>query len=295
MRPSDYERQPAPAFLFERRPLRRWPPAAPQPGEFILVAGNPPAHRVTRHEERVVTRGDAPILTVTSDPGNSMAVVAGDGVDWKLSFWAEGGGQTEAEANQRLQNCLFSVAGSTVSLSRPDGFEGPDARSELLVEAPQDAGVVIHGSYASAQVRDLAGPVRIAATHARVTVLNTTGQVDATAHVVDFAGSRGRVTLSAEAEINLKITAPEFEGTVLAWAQQSVRLLVPAGFNTPFEAIVGSRDRFVCRADFRSKVEQSRQGELFVYTYGAGIDGSSAPLRLRSEASTVVIDAMSRE
>jgi hypothetical protein len=290
MRPSDYERQPAPEFLFERRPLRRWPPIAPQPGEAILVVGNQPAHRVTRHEERVITRGDAPILTVASDPNNSIAVVAGKGPDWKLSFWAEGGGQTGAQADQRLQNCLFSVTGTTVSLSRPDGFEGLDARSELLVEAPHDAGVVIHGSYAAVEVRDLAGPVRIAATHARATVLNTNGQVDATPGVVDFAGSCGRITLSAEAEINLKMTASEFDGTVLAWAQRSVRMLVPEAFHTPFKAIVGSRDGFVCRADFRSKVHESRQGELFVYTYDVGIDGTRAPLHLRSEASTVVID-----
>jgi hypothetical protein len=64
MRRSDYERQPAPEFLFERRPLRRWPPAALQPGEAVLVVDNQPAHRVTRHEERVIPRGDAPILTV---------------------------------------------------------------------------------------------------------------------------------------------------------------------------------------------------------------------------------------
>jgi hypothetical protein len=89
MRPSDYERQPAPEFLFERRPLRRRPPVAPQPGEAILVAGNQPAHRVTRHEERVITRCDAPLLTVTSDPNNSIAVVAGNRPDWKLSFWAK--------------------------------------------------------------------------------------------------------------------------------------------------------------------------------------------------------------
>jgi hypothetical protein len=120
--------------------------------------------------------------------------------------------------------------------------------------------------------------------------LNTTGQVDAAAGIVDFAGSRGRVTLSAEVEINLKITAPEFDGMVLTWAQRSVRMLVPAGFNTPFKAIVGSRDDFVCRADFRSKVKQNRQGELYVYTYDLSADGTRAHLHLRSEASTVVID-----
>jgi hypothetical protein len=98
MRPSDYERQPAPEFLFERRPLLRWPPVAPQPGEAILVVGNQAAHRVTRHEERVITGGDAPILTVTSDPNNSLAVVAGNGPDWKLCFCAEGGGQNRGRS-----------------------------------------------------------------------------------------------------------------------------------------------------------------------------------------------------
>ena len=290
MRRSDYERQPAPEFLFERRPLRLWPAVAPQPGEAVLVVGNQPAHCVTRHEERVIARDDAAILTVTSDPNNSIAVVVSDGLDWKLSFWAEGGGQKESQADQRLQSCLFSVTGTTVSLSRPDGIDGLDARSELLVEAPHDAGVVIHGSYAAVEVRDLRGPVRIAATHARATILNTSGQVDATAGVVDFAGSRGRITLSAEAEINLKITAPEFDGAVIAWAQQSVRMLVPEGFSTPFKAIVGSRDDFVCRADFRSRVKQNRQGELYVYTYDVSADRRRNHLHLRSEASTVVID-----
>jgi hypothetical protein len=254
------------------------------------MVGNRPAHRATRHEERTIASGDAPILTVTSDPNNSIAVVAGNGPDWKLLFWAEGGGQTEAQADQRLQNCSFSVTGTTVALSRRDGVEGLDAHSELVVEAPMDAGVVIHASYAAVEVRDLAGPVRIAATHARATVLNTSGQVDATAGVVDFAGSCGRITLSAESEINLKITAPEFHGAVLAWAQRSVRMLVPEGFSTPFTAIVASRDDFVCRADFRSSVEQSRQGELHVYTYGVRADGTRNHLHLRSEASTVVID-----
>ena len=67
-------------------------------------------------------------------------------------------------------------------------------------------------------------------------------------------------------------------------------MLVPVGFSTPFKAMVGSRDDFVCRADFRSKVRQDRQGELYVYTYGPSADGRRNHLHLRSETSTVVID-----
>jgi hypothetical protein len=73
------------------------------------------------------------------------------------------------------------------------------------------------------EVRDMTGPVRIAATHARASILDTAGQVDATAGCVDFAGSCSRITLSAEAEINLKMTAPEFDGILLAWAQAPVK------------------------------------------------------------------------
>ena len=51
------------------------------------------------------------------------------------------------------------------------------------------------------------GPVRVTASHARAKILETTGQVDANAFVIDFAGSRGRVSLNAEAEINLKTLA----------------------------------------------------------------------------------------
>lgn len=154
-------------------------------------------------------------------------------------------------------------------------YEGRDTRSELLIEAPQDAGVVIYASYAAVEVRDMTGPVRIAATHARARILDTTGQVDATAGCVDFAGSCGRITLSAELEINLKITAAAFDGILLAWAQRPVRMLVPPEFNTPFEAVVGSRDDFVCRAEFRSKVKQHRLGQLYVFTYGGSSDDRS--------------------
>ena len=287
----DYERQPAAEFLFERRPLRRRHRLDAERGGAFLVVGDQPPHLLTRHEERVIRRDDAPTLTVTSDPRNSVAVVAGSGSDWNVYFWAEGGGQTEVEANQRLQESLFSVSGSTVSLSRPILYDERNARCELLVEAPRDAGVVIHTTRSVVEVYDLTGPVRIAAAHARATILDTIGQVDATAFCVDFAGSGGRVTLSAEAEINLKITAREFQGRLVAWAQRSVRMLVPEGFSTPFEAIVGSPDDFVCRADFRSQVKQDRREPLYAFTYAIGDDDASrARLHLRSEASIVVID-----
>ena len=186
----------------------------------------------------------------------------------------------------------------TVSLTGPH-LLGADptrmGRGHLVVEAPEDAPIVIHASFAAVQIRDLRGPVRVAATHGRATLLNTAGQVDAVALVVDFAGSGGRVTLSAEAEINMKLSTARFDGTLLAWAQRSVKTLVPPGFLTPFRAVVSRRQDFVCRAEFCSRVTQEKRGDLYYFTYAG--DTSVAPeaaMHLRSEQATVVIDTMKK-
>jgi hypothetical protein len=292
-----YELQPAPGFLFERRPLTR-PCVDRTPGSrdrdlkageaFVVYSGELP-FRLTRRDEVVVTRSQAPTLTITSDPYNSIAVFGSDVPHWAVSLCSGGEGHTEAEARARLQEIVLSVAGSAVALTCPGLYDGLNRSGHLVVEGPSDAGVVIHGSYSSVDVRDLAGPVRIAATHARATVLDTTGQLDVTARCVDFAGAGGRVTLSADGEINLKMTAQRFTGTLLAWSQRAVRMLVPPGFMTPFEAVVSRREHFVCRAEFSSQVTLKRQGELYIFTHGTAA-ADRPPLHLRSESATVVID-----
>jgi len=298
----DYELQPAPEFVFERRPIvRRCVDRRPGISEIdahgsgaILVARNQLPYRLTRHEEFVVPLDEAPTLTITSDPYNSVAVLGSSGRDWAISFCAQGEGESEAEAHQRLQQLSLSAAGGRLALTAPGLYEGSQRRGDLVVEGPIDGGVVIHCTYTPVEVRDMAGPVRVAATHARASILDTTGQVDATAGVVDFAGSCGRVTLNAEAEINLKVTARRFEGTLLAWAQRCVRVLVPLGFATPIEAVVSHRADFVCRTEFASNVKQKTQRELYIFTHGINNGArSGAVLHLRSEEATVVIDGAS--
>jgi hypothetical protein len=136
----------------------------------------------------------------------------------------------------------------------------------------------------------MTGPIRVTAIHARATLLNTTGRVDAAGFVVDFAGSKGTVILSAEAEINMKLTAASFQGTLTAWAQGSVRVLIPRAFQTPFQAVVNRRQDFVCRTEFSTKLKPETKNGLCVFT-NAG-DGSTPPtgVHLRSEHATVVID-----
>jgi hypothetical protein len=161
----------------------------------------------------------------------------------------------------------------------------------LIVQAPADAPITVHASFAPVEVRNMTGPVRVTAIHARAKILDATGNVDASGFVVDFAGSKGMVILSAEAEINLKLTTVKFQGTLTTWAQRSVRVLVPPAFQTPFQAIVNRPQDFVCRTEFSTAVKREKKGGLYVFTYAG--DGSIPPDRvhLRSENATVVIDA----
>jgi len=299
----EYELQPAPEFLFDRRPYElrcvdRMPDRhqIDERPRFIIAAGNQAPYLLTRLDELRLSRGDVPVLTVTADPSNCIAVAGSQRPDWSLRFCAQGEGDTEDEAREHLHEISLVRAGGTVSLTGPHLLSTHPSRmgrGQLLVDGPADAAIVIHASYAAVQIRDVKGPVRVAATHGRTTILDTTRQVDAIALVVDFAGSSGRVTLSAEAEINMKLSAVRFDGTLLAWAQRSVRTLVPPGFLTPFRVIVNRRQDFVCRTEFCSRVRQEKKGDLYYFTYAG--DNSVAPeavMHLRSEQATVVIDTM---
>jgi hypothetical protein len=280
-------------FLFHRHP-----PVTPcdeqtsgHPRGAVLRAGEQSPYSLTRRDELTIRRPDVPALTITSDPYNSITVLGGAGSDWYLRFCAQGEGLTETEARERLERTSMSRTGSTVQLTGPGLYDHSKRRGDLVVDAPSNAGVVIHASYTSVEVRDMAGPVRIAATHARARILDTTGHVDVTAGTVDFAGASGRVTISAEQDANLKITDTRFDGVLFAWAQRPVRVLVPRGFMMPIRAVVSRREEFLCRTAFAAEMAHKRQGELHIFTRGpVNVAGSGPMLDLRSEEARVLIE-----
>jgi len=291
-----YEQQAAPDFLFQRRPLGsecadRTPGQRTGPRVRLEPSRQAPYKR-TRSETLTLSRADVPALTVTADPSSIVEVTGSSRSDWSLRFCAQGEGNSEGEARERLQAISMSRTGSSVLLNGPGLGQIAGTRGQLSVDAPADAPVVVHVSFGAVDIRDMAGPVRVTAMHGRARILDTIGKVDATGLVVDFAGSKGTVGLSAEAEINLKLSTTRFEGTLTAWAQRPVRVLVPQASQTPFQAVVNRPQDFICRTDFCSKVKQEKKDGLYVFTYVG--DGSTPPeqMHLRSEQATVVIDTM---
>ena len=295
-------------FLFERWPqvTECWKPE-PAVGTYPTSVTLPKLapYVVNRAEEMTFAHAELPALTITADPATTVIVSGSNAKDWSLRFCAVAGGQTESDAADLLRKIRLSRLGGIVSVTGPGYKEGRPTRNTLIVYAPADAPVIVNAVYSAIQVYDMSGPVRASTTHGRVKLLGTTGQVDATGMVVDFAGDRGQVRLNADAEINLKITANRFDGTLDASALRPVRLLLPPGFASPIEAVVARKKDFVCRADICSQFKRETKYGLYAFTYrgdattatnvaiaSKGTTASDRPaLFLRSEETTVVIDS----
>jgi hypothetical protein len=126
----DYELQPAGKLLFERRPYdircadrkpgrREVDERAPvssgvrvaRANRAVLVAANQAPYLLTRLDELRLSRVDVPVLTVTADPSNCVAAAGSNRPDWSLRFCAQGEGDPEDEARERLQEISMARAG----------------------------------------------------------------------------------------------------------------------------------------------------------------------------------------
>lgn len=299
--PQDHARQPASEFSFTWHPdgldiverkagRRQWVQSAP--GSYLATVDEAP-WLLKRFDELRLSIDDVPSLTITSDPSSFISVIGAMRDDWRFRLVAQGEGDTEASAHERAAQVSMTRAGGTVAISvesQAVRHARQEGRGHLVVDAPSTAPVVVHASYSAVQVRDVAAPVRVTATHARILLLDTTGPVDAVGSTVHFLGQKGAVRLDGD-QIMLRLTAARFDGAIRADAQQSIKLLVPERFQTPFRAVVNRRDEFVCRAGFRNDVIEQKVGTLHYFTYAG--DGSIEPQRamhLHSQHSTIVID-----
>lgn len=267
-----------------------WPAPLP-PGTRAVLTFSPSARYArARLETLDLPINEVPALTIAADPYHFIQVGIAKQNLWKVQFCAKGKGDTPEEATGYQRGVTMQRLGSLFTLNGTESHGLAGGEGTLLVDAPPGAPVTVH-SWGAIEVHDVGGPVRIASTRGRATVLNTSGLVDASAQIIDYAGSKGEATLNADWELNLRLTEQQFRGHLHAYAQQKVLALFPPGFQTPFEVYVNRPDDFLCRADFCSKIKKSRDNSLYRFTYGE-LSNAPVPIHLRSETSLVTLDTM---
>lgn len=289
-----------PLFLFDQQPFDRAfqatcanrpsPPLPPGTRGYVTFTADPPLapYARTRLETLTFSLHEVPALTIAAEPINWLKIAGVNQDHWTLNFCAKGEGDTAEEAIGYMQKISMQRTGSLLTLNNTDARGRTGGQGTLLLESPVDAPVTVH-SDAAIEVHDIAGPVRISAAWGRATILNTSGLVNASANIVDFAGSQGSVSLNAFMDIDIKLSATKFRGTLNANAQRQVLAFFPPGFQTPIEVLVKEQKDFVCRADFCSKIKKDRDNSLYRFTFGdAG--NVSARIVMRSMNAQVTLD-----
>jgi hypothetical protein len=281
-----------PLFLFDERPFQmncadRPSPLPPGTRAFVTVSPQAPYAR-THLETLNLPLHEIPALTIAAEPTNWLQIAGADQDHWTMQFCAKGEGNTVDEATSYLQKVSMQRTGSLLTLNDSGAHGLTGGQGRLLLTAPNEAPVTVH-SEAAVEVHDMTGPVRISAPRGRATILNTSGLVDASAMVVDFAASQGLVSLNAPWDINIKLTARQFRGRLSAIAQRQVLVFFPPDFQTPVDVLVNRPKDFVCRVDFCSKIKKDRENSLYRFTYG-NVANASEHITLRSENSQVTLD-----
>jgi hypothetical protein len=226
--------------------------------------------------------------------GPSSLEVIGEQVEsFSVQMCAEAGADTENDARSLLSEVKLTRCEKMISLSMPKFVQGWRSNASVQIQAPREAPITINGDYAAMRVIGMNASVHLSTTHARITLLDTTGDVDAKAAefgVIDFSGDRGNVRLDSAWEINLNFTGQKFDGSLDAKAAHPVRVLLPPGFASAFEAIVRHKTDFVCRADICDRVSSHKRDGKFVFAFGSG----DAALHFISQDGPVVIDSTDR-
>jgi hypothetical protein len=289
----EYELQPASLFLFEEsRPLSPCDPVSVPAGKksmaYLDASGN--QFVLHRKDELSISRSQVSGLTVRPTFA-SVAITAEQRDSYSVNLCVSAGKIDGADASQVLDRIRLSRNGDTLTLAAPSYDSERPSRAELQIAAPKDLPLTADAAYAAIDLTGMTAPVKIRTTHARIKIMNTSGSVDAESAefgVVDFAGERGQVQLRSATEINLKLTATSFDGRLQASAKQSVRIILPDGFSTPFEVRVRKASNFICRAPLCGQVKHERRDDGEWISFGA----TDAALRFEASDGPVLIDSL---
>lgn len=289
--------QGAALFLFQETSTLRSscdeipPPSGKHGAVYTIVSGIEFA--LHRKDQLTLARKDVSELTVHSR--SAMVLISGAQADsYSVELCASAGKVLGPDAQPILDSIRLARTGNTLSVAGPEKYD-PDrpSRAELSINAPEELPVTVNGTYSYVEVRGINAPVNVRTSNARVRILRTSGKVDANATgmgIIDFAANQGDVRLNADTELNLKLTAPVFNGSLSGSATQAVRVVLPDDFNTPFEAEVHKPSDFVCRAEFCKQIKHLHLKDKELFQFGP----PNAALRFVSSHGQVIVDSVER-
>jgi len=281
-----YGTEPAAQSLFIRNHISTPCDPVTRTGIRTVLMGGP-AHNIHRTDRMDFSPAELPVFTMHLE--RSIFEVTGDNSNnYSVQLCAEAGANSENDAQALMKKIKLTRDGKMFALSMPQYEPDKSSLAFAQLQAPPETLITVNGEYSAIRVIGMDAAIKLSTTHARITLLDTTGDVRANAEsgVIDFSGQRGSVHLEADWDINLNFTAQHFDGSLDAMAAQPIRVLLPRGFESAFEAIVQYKSDFVCRADICDRVKVHKKDGKFVFAYGS----ANPSLHFTSRVGPVLVD-----
>ncbi|MGA8026599.1 MAG: hypothetical protein WB992_05595 [Bryobacteraceae bacterium] len=287
-----YTTEPAHALLFTPSAKYR---EVTKPKQVGYVLYSPPRRGHIRLTKQERLAGYLPGFTpICAEVRNASLEIIGagnsrvPGGESLLEIQSKADARNQTRARRLLEEVKVEVKGSRVRLFNPAHDKNCRCLTEFTIVCPKERAMKVRGVYSAVRLSDLTGGVDVETTHARITIMNAGPVVHARVRegIIDYSGDQGSVRLFAGWELNLKFTSQVFQGDVDAEAEGPVRVLIPEGFTSCFEASVAKDAAFICRADIESQITHRERAGRVIYRFGQG----TAIVRLVSRKGPIVID-----
>ena len=205
-----------------------------------------------------------------------------------LEMEAHAEGPDEKSCLRMLARIKMEAKANRVRLFNAPHSTNQHCQTQFSLLGPRERAVRVRGVYSAISVADLTNGADIETTQARITIENVRPFVKARVDqgIIDYSVHHGSATLFAGWNLNLKFEAQELMGNLEATSEGAVRVLIPRGFTSCFEADVARTAEFVCRAEIASQIVEHRKGKRTIYKFGEG----KPAIRLKSLKGPVVID-----
>jgi hypothetical protein len=285
-----FSTEPSHASLFSPSNKYREVTTPKKPGYVVCSIPMKGLVRVTKTER---LGGYLPGLApIRADVLNAILELIGvSGSESLLEMRSRADAPDPIQARSMLDEINMELQDGRLRLFSPPNRMNQHCLTEFAITCPRVRPLTVRGVYSAVRISDLIGGADIETTQARITILDVGPQVNARVKegIVDYAGHQGSVRLSAGWEINPKFTSLEFIGGLDAVSEGPVRVLIPEGFATCFEANVAKDVALVCRADIKSRLVRREEAGRFIYRFGQG----ATVVGLKSLNGPIVIDNVS--
>jgi len=236
-------------------------------------------------EERIVSRGEAPVLRVREVENGGVQVQGWDKDTYSVTACKAAVG---SDAARLLAQIKLAVQGGEVSVSGPHS-EHNDWTVFLLIRTPRSADIEVTAHNGPVSFYTVDGKITTRATNGPISMKDCSGEADISAQngPISFSGTSGKLRLHTQNGPITVSLGSNWDGSELVAdaVNGPLTLRVPSGFHSSFLVESNGHSPVSCHASICSDARKTWDDEHRRIEYGSG----SPVIRLSTENGPISV------